>query len=431
MRAVAVVDLGFGDAGKGTIVDALVRRTGAHLVVRTQGGAQAGHNVVTDDGRHHTFAQLGAGSFVPGVRTHLGPEMVVHPTALLVEARYLADVGVGDALDRLTVAREARVTTPFHQAAGRLRELARGDGAHGSCGVGVGETVYDSLTHPDEVLRVGHLSRADLPSRVARVRERVRSSVSEAIAAARGRAGADPEIRVFEDPGVIDAWIEALTPFATVRAIDDATCALDGELVVLEGAHGILLDEHHGFHPHTTWHRCTSAPAEEWLAARGFDGELVRLGVTRTYATRHGAGPFPSQADALRASLREPHNPDRGWQGTFRVGWPDPSLLRYAIAANRGIDALAVTHLDRLGALDAWRSAARYTIEPRLDPTLRYQSALAERLAAPCATEALELGDDPAEGYLDWIERELGVRAAVLSSGPTAGDKVWLEPALT
>src|SRR5262245_27607669 len=88
-HAFVVVDLGFGDAGKGSIVDALVRRHDAKLVVRWNGGAQAGHTVVTDDGRTHTFSQLGAGTFVPGVRTHLTEDVVVHPTALVVEAKQI------------------------------------------------------------------------------------------------------------------------------------------------------------------------------------------------------------------------------------------------------------------------------------------------------------------------------------------------------
>ena len=77
-----VVDLGFGDSGKGTVTDHLVRQTGARLVVRFNGGAQAGHTVVLADGRSHTFSQLGAGSFVAGVRTHLSRFMLVHPGGL-------------------------------------------------------------------------------------------------------------------------------------------------------------------------------------------------------------------------------------------------------------------------------------------------------------------------------------------------------------
>ena len=147
-RVSIVVDLGFGDAGKGLVTDALVRRDGAGLVVRYNGGAQAGHNVVTREGQHHTFAQFGAGSFVPGVRTFLAHPFVLHPTALLVEGDLLRARGVGDIFERLRVSERARVITPFHQAMNRLRELARGEARHGSCGVGVGETVQDlSLIH--------------------------------------------------------------------------------------------------------------------------------------------------------------------------------------------------------------------------------------------------------------------------------------------
>src|SRR5215210_2605913 len=126
MRAFVIVDLGFGDAGKGLLTDCLVRRTGAKVVVRYNGGAQAGHNVVTPDGRHHTFSQFGSGSFVPGVRTFLSRDVVVHPTALLREEASLRTAGVTDALERLRISADAVVVTPYHQALNRLRETARG-----------------------------------------------------------------------------------------------------------------------------------------------------------------------------------------------------------------------------------------------------------------------------------------------------------------
>ena len=107
MNHVMVVDLGYGDAGKGTVVDLLCATRQVHTVVRFNGGAQAAHNVVLRDGRHHTFAQFGAGTFRPGVRTHLARHVVVDPLALAAEADHLASVGVPDALDRLTVDGEA------------------------------------------------------------------------------------------------------------------------------------------------------------------------------------------------------------------------------------------------------------------------------------------------------------------------------------
>ena len=167
MKAAIVVNLGFGDSGKGTIVDYLVRRERAELVVRYNGGAQAGHNVVTADGRHHTFAQFGAGTFAEGCRTHLTETVVVHPSALVVEERYLQRAGISDAWERITIAPDALVTTPFHQSLGRLREQAR-DKPHGTCGVGVGETMRASerLSDTDWVIRMKNLAERDLCDRI-------------------------------------------------------------------------------------------------------------------------------------------------------------------------------------------------------------------------------------------------------------------------
>src|SRR6516165_3609325 len=157
-EALLVVDLAFGDCGKGSIVDYLVRTRGADTVVRFNGGPQAGHNVVTPDGRHHTFSQFGSGSFVPGVKTVLSRFMLIEPYALLNEADHLRSLGVLNPLSRLMIDRNCLVITPCHIEANRIRELTRGDAAHGTCGMGVGETVQDSIEHPEMSLRAHMLS---------------------------------------------------------------------------------------------------------------------------------------------------------------------------------------------------------------------------------------------------------------------------------
>ena len=111
-----VVGLGFGDEGKGSVVDSLVRKYNARLVVRFNGGSQCAHNVVTPDGRHHAFRQFGSGTFVPGVATLLSKYMLVDPMAAVVEASLLADIGVPDAFNRLYVDERAFVVTPYHKA---------------------------------------------------------------------------------------------------------------------------------------------------------------------------------------------------------------------------------------------------------------------------------------------------------------------------
>ena len=379
-RAHLVVDLGFGDAGKGHIVDFLVRTTGARWVVRTNGGAQAGHTVVLDDGTEHTFAQIGAGSFVAGVRTFLAEPVIVHPTALLVEAEVLAGKGVANALERLSADARCRVITPYHQAANRLRERARGAARHGSCGVGVGETVADSLAYPDETIALGTLRDPSVARRrLARTRERKREELHRAAA----MNAADQDARLFEDPGMAERWLErACTLAAAIHLVDpeETLPAVVGD-VVFEGAQGVLLDEVRGFHPFTTWSTCTFANPDAVLDAMGWTHERRRIGVLRSYHVRHGPGPFPTESAELDV-LAEPHNPEGAWQGAFRRGFFDLVLARYAIAAVGGLDVLALTHLDALDHDLPWRIATRYDrafaapLQPSLEQSARMCASL-------------------------------------------------------
>lgn len=451
-RAFVVVDLGFGDGGKGTITDYLVRSRGATLVVRFNGGAQAGHNVVTADGRHHTFSQFGSGTFVDGVRTHLADAVVLHPTALLVENRHLEALGITDALRRLTIAASARVTTPYHQALGRLRELARGDDRHGTCGVGVGETVRDALEHPDDVLRAADLwaDIGNLRAHLAGVRERLWPAArAEAARCGPGSASAgeaERELGVFDDGDVLTRWVDYIGPLTARKGMlaeeMERVCGRD-ETVVLEGAQGVLLDEHWGFHPHTTWSTCTTDGALRWLDRQGLSAPVHRVGVLRTYATRHGQGPLPSAAPELDGlgDLDEPHNDALGWQGHFRRGWPDPLLWGYALRATGGVDSLAVTHLDRLDRPEAngpWQVVHGYrgVRDGALDEAGQialpdpHDFPARERLTAALLDSepklrALATGNAVSEqaAFVEWIEGALGVPVSIASHGPTALDK--------
>lgn len=435
-EACVVVDLGFGDAGKGTITDFLVRRLGAHTVLRFNGGAQAGHNVVTPDGRHHTFSQFGAGTFSEGVRTVLAPPVVVHPTALLAEARWLERAGVSDPLARMSVSPQCRLVTPFHQAAARLRELARGAARHGSCGVGVGEVVRDEHEGHEPLRAVQLLDTTTLRVELSRIQDRKRNELADVVAALRGHADAEAEIDVLDAPDVIDRWIEALHPWRARRlGADDTVLAKTLEApgrVVFEGAQGVLLDEWWGFHPHTTWSTCTFDNAVELLA--GYDGRVRRLGVLRCYATRHGAGPFPTEEASLSPLLDEPHNLTGIWQGAFRVGWLDLPLLRYALAVCGGVDGLAVTHLDRLSRVPRWRVCVGYEGQPPwITPAgqltlgaphdLSWQESLgrALRFVLPVYESLPERVD--VETWLQWLEARLGVEVWLASEGPWAGAK--------
>lgn len=362
--ATMVVDLGYGDAGKGGITDYLCAIGDAGLVVRFNGGSQAAHGVVEPGGRRHVFAQFGSGTLLPGVRTLLSRHMLVSPLAMLIEERRLRAIGVTDAFARTDVSEEALVIAPFQRAANRLREIARGGGRHGSCGQGVGETASDALDVPDEALRARHLRAPDLAARLRRIQERKRDGLRDAVAACRSVPEAREEIACLEDPEMPEKWIAALAPFvaqARIRSEEDvADSLLAEEHVVFEGAQGVLLDEWRGFHPYTTWSTCTFENAFGLLGAYGWRGGTLKVGVIRGYATRHGAGPFPTEDAELTRRLPDSDNVMNDWQKGFRVGWLDLVAIRYAIAACGGIDALAVTCLDRLEPFAEWKACDAY-----------------------------------------------------------------------
>ncbi|WP_440072087.1 adenylosuccinate synthetase [Streptosporangium sp. OZ121] len=396
---VIVTDLGYGDAGKGTVVDWLCAREPVQAVVRFNGGGQAGHNVVLPDGRQHTFAQFGSGTF-RGVPTHLSRFMVVDPLSLAREADHLVELGVADPFRLLTVDRDALLATPYHVAAGRARELARGADRHGSCGMGVGETMAYALEHPGLAPVAGDCEE---PVRLARKLRALREAL--------GVTGPPVE-------DCVDAY-RAFAERVILVGSSFMTALLRRRPVVFEGAQGVLLDEWHGFHPYTTWSTTTFANALELL-----DGvPATRLGVLRTYTPRHGPGPLVTEDAAL--ALPEAHNGTGPWQGPFRTGHFDAVAHRYALAVSGGADALALTHLDA----PVSRMCVSYDIGELpvgAAGDLDGQAELTERLR--------EAGPRYADGIDDWpaaVAEALGVPVWLGSSGPTAADKVLLGGVIT
>ncbi|HEX4794630.1 MAG TPA: adenylosuccinate synthetase [Humisphaera sp.] len=484
-HAILVIDLAFGDSGKGSIVDFLARRGQPPLVVRFNGGPQAGHNVVTADGRHHTFSQFGSATFVPGSRTFLSRFMLIEPYAMLNEAEHLHSIGSHDALSRLLIDENCPIITPCHQAANRLHELARGADAHGTCGMGVGEVMQDlnpPVLSPPPVLRgrvregvlangasstqppprpsLGVPGEGEKPSASAmlfardlvdrpkiintlgNLRDLKIAQLRDAIRDLRGHPKASFAIQTLLDP----AWLEtAADHYAQVasRAYilnEPKAHALlrDTTHLLFEGAQGVLLDESFGFHPHTTWSTTTFANAHTLLREAGFEGRQTRLGVLRTYFTRHGPGPFVTEDSQLRRHLLEPHNDDAGWQGAFRVGTFDAVAARYAIAVAGGVDALAITHLDRPPQLppricNAYRYDGsnehlikRDGVVVDLRPSAPHDFPARERLTRAlreCRPIHQEFASPKPHSILPEIEREVGAAVAITSLGPTAQDK--------
>ena len=443
MRAYIVVDLGFGDSGKGLLTDFLVRHLKADVVVRYNGGAQAGHNVVAPDGRHHTFSQFGSGTFIPGVKTYLSRHVVIHPGALLVEGDILEGVGVQDAFSRLRLSDQALVITPFHQAANRIREIARGTDRHGSCGVGVGEAVEDALLHPETSVLAGDLnSPTVLRRKLQAIREQKREQVivlckdlSLGFLLAR-------ECKIFEGEDVIETWISSVARIGELGLLipdsELGRCLRETENVVFEGAQGVLLDADAGFHPFTTWSRCTAANAFDLIEEMAPDSRIFQFGVMRSYAVRHGPGPLPTETDVLTSVVSE-HNKHNEWQGTVRYGWFDAVLARYALEVAGAVDSLVLTHLDVLSHLKTWKYCVGYKGQRGFDDTfvdsdisdgvltsfrlprflpLAQRAQFTQVLSA--VAPLLETCDADDRKVIQKIETLIGQPVGIISCGPSA-----------
>ncbi len=203
-----------------------------------------------------------------------------------------------------------------------------------------------------------------------------------------------------------------------VRVATFPEVAKDSDTVVFEGAQGVLLDEEHGYHPHVTWTDCTFGNADK-LLADFHSSEVTRIGVLRSYATRHGAGPFPTEDASL--ALPDPHNSAHPYMGHFRVGHFDAVLSRYAAQRSRWTgetgrllpDYLAVTHLDR-------HSSARICTRYRM-PDDSVQGVGTIKPDAFRGAPEYEHVNDLVGGIEYWT----GVSVGVTSHGPTALDKKW------
>lgn len=455
-KAYIVTDLGPGDGGKGGVVHKVSQKMRAHTVVKV-GGAQGSHGVVTSKGQRFAFSQWGCGTF-EGVRTHLTPNIVIHPEGILNEAQALRyECGILEALDLLTVDRRALCATPYHGITSRLKEMARGAYPRGTIGTGVGEAYRDAQLYPELAIYAGDLSLSDIRRRLARVRDQQRNALASIIYGkflSTDYAEVEAEVANLRDDGFFEHVVRQFEEVArTVNIVDEdymrrEILAQDG-VVVVESSHGILTDNFHGFHPHTSAIRTLPCFTHAMLADAGFDGEIVNLGVTRAYCIRHGAGPMPTHDPTMTEDLLPGSNKkENRYQGKVRVGPLDLVLLRYAIEVCGGpsaFDGLAITWFDQIQANGSWQMCTSYdgtddrtyfapsgAINVRRGEDvdqLEHQRNLGEQLfrCTPNITKCdlpSAQRDNLYSLCADTLRSELGVPVHMLSFGPTERDKV-------
>ena len=422
MPAIIIVGLGFGDEGKGSVTDFLCRDHEASLVIRFNGGAQAAHNVVLPDGSQHTFAQFGSGTLA-GAKTHLSQYMLVNPITMDNEAEALEKL-VPNPFELVTFDQDALVTNPYQVAANRSREKTRGASCHGSCGMGIGETVEDALCFPDMVIRVRDLrDKAILREKLLFSRDLKSKELGALVLAA------VPPLRGIGHCFGISDVIERFMAFGQKINIVDSdwlpVALREHNTVIFEGAQGVLLDQDWGFHPHTTWANTTFDNAYKLL--EGYNGDIRRVGVIRGYMTRHGAGPLPTETQASNI-FPDTHNTNRTYQGNFRVGYFDSVLVRYALRAIGGVDEIILTNLDKLNESTDLRICTNYNdcfdlpIKEAISD-LPFQENLTQllmRVTCSYQNHFRDLND-----FVRAVEEQLNTPVSLRSFGPTYKDKIY------
>jgi adenylosuccinate synthase len=340
-KASIVIDLGFGDSGKGVTVDFLcAQKPTETLVVRFSGGHQVGHTVELD-GVRHTFSNFGAGT-LRGVSTFYSPHTVIFPPALLHEwtnvARYAPVVYYHP---------QVQVATPYDIAYNLALEKQQG---HGSCGVGFGATVARGLDgyklHAHDLTNRWIL-KEKLQAIQAYYNQKVRRTPI-AVQEAYWKEADYVDTSAFEQ-----ICLEAIGP---VRLKPLKELASEFRHFVFEGSQGIMLDQDHGFFPHVTRSHTTSRNAfsiikEQWGSQLNVDMYYV----TRCYQTRHGAGPMSMDKAVTLVNTEYEANRTNQHQGVFRTAELDVDLLRYAHACDRAYhpphisidENLVVTCLDQ------------------------------------------------------------------------------------
>lgn len=350
MANVAVVGAQWGDEGKGKIVDWLSAR--ADVVVRFQGGHNAGHTLVVD-GEVYKLSLLPSGIVRDGKLSVIGNGVVIDPWAFKVEVEKLQKQQVRIDTVNLAVAENACLILPVHGELDALREGAAGDAKIGTTKRGIGPAYEDKVGR--RAIRVCDLRDLEtLPDRIDRLlshHNALRVGFGAAPVDGAALLAALTEIAPYILPHATPVW----------RVLDDARRA--GKRVLFEGAQGVLLDVDHGTYPYVTSSNTVTGQA---AAGAGVGPASIGyvLGIVKAYTTRVGEGPFPTELhDEMGQRLGE-----RGHEfGTVtgrqrRCGWFDAALVRQSLKI-AGVDGIALTKLDVLDGFDEIKVCTGYTID--------------------------------------------------------------------
>jgi len=406
----------WGDEGKGKIVDVLAQH--ADVVVRFQGGANAGHTVVAD-GTQYVLHLIPSGILNPKTACVIGHGVVLDPASLLEEIQLLAKLGT-DLKGRLLISNRAHLVMPYHKTLDQAKELAGGDKKIGTTGRGIGPA------YTDKASRVG-IRVLDLLEP-----ERLKDKITKNISSVNQILEHIYHAPRIEAQGVIAEYLaygKTLAPYIADAESYLVQAVRDKKNIILEGAQGSLLDIDIGTYPYVTSSNTTAGGSStgSGIAPRKIDKVI---GVVKAYTTRVGEGPFPTELpEAEGNALREQGKEFGATTGRpRRCGWFDAAVVRFAAEVN-GADELVITKLDVLDNLPKIKICTGYAYRGKPLPHFPadmevlsevqpiYEEFPGWQAKTSSVTEWSNL-PQAAQDYLHRLEELVGVRIGMVSVGP-------------
>ena len=385
-KNVVVIGAQWGDEGKGKIVDLLTDRVSG--VVRFQGGHNAGHTLVIN-GKKTILRLIPSGILHPQVRCFIGNGVVLSPQALLEEIAELERAGL-QVRSRLRISEACPLILPYHVALDQAREFAKGEAKIGTTGRGIGPAYEDKVAR--RAIRVQDLYTRELfAAKLGEVLDYHNFVLKHyfKVATVDFQATLDQTLE----------FAEHLRPMIADVSGEINALMREGKSLLFEGAQAALLDIDHGTYPFVTSSNCVAGQAS---AGAGVGPQSLHyvLGVAKAYATRVGAGPFPTELDdEVGEHLRTRGNEFGSVTGRpRRCGWFDAAALKRAVQLS-GVSGICFTKLDVLDGLDTVRVAAGYRVKGEIRDIL------------PVGAEALASCEPIYEDHPGWKESTVGVRS--------------------
>lgn len=428
MSGIIIVGAQWGDEGKGKIVDVFSKHAG--MVVRYQGGANAGHTLVVN-GEKTVLHLIPSGILHDESTCVIAAGVVIDVESLLQEINKVKASGYLKNPKQLLISENATIILPFHKALDAAREASLSDQKIGTTGKGIGPAYEDRASR--RALTFGDLFHPELLQKKLELSLKEKNPLLEKVYGGKG----------FEIPDLLASLQKLADELAQYRCKDVSLVVHKqlkaGKKVLFEGAQGTLLDINYGTYPFVT---SSSTLAGSACTGTGIGPTMIDkvIGIFKAYTTRVGSGPFPTELkDEVGARLQKEGNEFGSTTGRARrCGWIDLPALKYAIRLN-GITNLSMMKLDVLTGHDKIGVCTGYKLNGELlnewpssvaelsvvEPVIEYLPGWKEDISRLTALKDLPRA---ATGYIDFIGNQLGTPIDVISIGPGREQTLWVKP---